>query len=49
MPPLGFESTISASERPQNYALDRAATGTGNLGELQIEQSILYDKLQNVV
>jgi len=25
----GLEPTISASERPQNYALDRAATGTG--------------------
>jgi len=30
MPPVGFESTISASEGPQTYALDRAATGTGN-------------------
>jgi hypothetical protein len=30
MPPLGFEPTISADERPQTYALDRAATaGTG--------------------
>jgi hypothetical protein len=29
MPPAGFESTISAGERPQTYALDRAATGTG--------------------
>jgi hypothetical protein len=28
MPPVGFESTISAGERPQTYALDRAATGT---------------------
>ena len=28
MPPVGFEPT---SERPQTYALDRAATGTGNL------------------
>jgi len=26
----GFEATISAGERPQTYALDRAATGTGN-------------------
>ena len=25
----GFEPTISAGERPQTYALDRAATGTG--------------------
>ena len=28
MPPVGFEPKISAGERPQNYALDRAATGT---------------------
>ena len=30
MPPVGFEPTISAGERLQTYALDRAATGTGN-------------------
>ena len=30
MPPVGFEPTISASERPQTYALDRAATGIGS-------------------
>ena len=29
-PPVGFEPTISAGERPQTYALDRAATETGN-------------------
>ena len=29
MLPVGFEPTISAGERPQTYALDRAATGTG--------------------
>jgi len=29
MPPVGFEPTISARERPQTYALDRAVTGTG--------------------
>ena len=28
MPPVGFEPTISAGERPQTYALDHAATGT---------------------
>ena len=28
MPPAGFEPTIAAGERPQTYALDRAATGT---------------------
>ena len=26
---VGFELTISAGERPQTYALDRAATGIG--------------------
>ena len=29
MQAVGFEPTIPASERPQIYALDRAATGTG--------------------
>ena len=28
MPPVGFEPTVSAVERPKTYALDRAATGT---------------------
>ena len=28
MPPVGFEPTISAGERPQTYALDRSAAGT---------------------
>jgi len=31
MPPVGFESTSSAGERPQTYVLDRAATGTGRV------------------
>ena len=31
MPQVGFEPTISAGERPQTHALDRAATGTGHL------------------
>ena len=29
MPPAGFEPTISAGERAQTYALDRAATEAG--------------------
>ena len=37
MPPVGFEPTISASKRPQTYALDLAATGTGNAVELDLE------------
>ena len=31
MPSVGFEPTISAGERPQTYALDGAASGTGNI------------------
>ena len=34
MPPAGFELTISAGERPQTYALDRAVTETGTEGLL---------------
>ena len=29
MPPVEFEPTVSAMKRPQTYALDREATGTG--------------------
>ena len=35
MPPVGFEPTISAGERPQTYALDRAATGTGTVRKVE--------------
>jgi hypothetical protein len=31
MPPVGFEPIIPASGRPQIHALDRAATGKGNV------------------
>jgi hypothetical protein len=31
MPPVGFEPTIPASARPHTYALDRAATGIGQM------------------
>ena len=31
MRPVGFEPKISAGERPQTYALDRAATGIGKM------------------
>jgi hypothetical protein len=31
MLPAGFETTIPVSERPQTYALDRAATGIGKI------------------
>ena len=29
MPPVGFETMVSAGERSQIYALDRSATGIG--------------------
>ena len=29
MPPVGFEPTVSADERPQTHAIDRAAIGAG--------------------
>jgi len=31
MSPMGFEPTISAGERPQTYALDRAVAGTDEM------------------
>jgi len=37
MPPVGFEPTISAGERPQTHALDRAATGTGCFRVTQVK------------
>ena len=46
MPPVGFEPTISAGERPKTYALDRAATGTGNIS-MSEGKSII--KLQIVI
>jgi len=36
---VGFEPTISASERPQTYALDRVATGTGISTQVEVENS----------
>jgi hypothetical protein len=30
MPPVGFESAIPESERPQIHALERATTGIGS-------------------
>jgi hypothetical protein len=33
MPQVGFETKISAGERPQTYALDSAATGIGSSGD----------------
>ena len=41
MPPVGFEPTISAGVRPQPYALNRTATGTGNYWAIFIYLFIL--------
>jgi len=54
MPPVGFEQTISASGRPQTYAIDRAATGTGNhvstaLKIVQIYIKTMYNELRVIV
>ena len=40
MPPVGFEPTISAGERPHTYALDRAATGTDGIIKKVIPQQV---------
>jgi hypothetical protein len=40
MPPVGFEPTISAGERPKTYALDPAETGTGTVHWTQTEFSL---------
>jgi hypothetical protein len=39
MPPVEFEPTISAGERPQTYALDRAVSGTGKIKFTSIKLS----------
>ena len=38
MAPMGFKLTISAGERPQTYALDRAATANGRINEHKIQR-----------
>ena len=36
MSPVGFEPTTPAGERPQIYALDRAATGPGGMATWKV-------------
>jgi hypothetical protein len=45
MPPAGFEPTIPASEQPQTQALNRAATGIGEV----ISWSIIIIIIANFV
>ena len=52
MPPVGFEPTTPAGERPQTYALDRAATGTGRMVPLVDVNSVtklLWSSLQKSI
>jgi hypothetical protein len=55
MSPVGFESTVSASERSQTHALDCAAHGVGtdinedkNLSYAQLSSSTNVSKLRTV-
>ena len=49
MPPVGFEPAIPASEWPQTYALDRAATGTcGSFFNYQNVNRLLHRHSQSV-
>ena len=43
MPLVGLEPTISEDERPHTYALDRAATGTGNQELMYLEKQGLQN------
>ena len=48
MGPAGFEPTISAGERSETYALDRAATGTGTLRlKININITTFYYVIQS--
>jgi hypothetical protein len=43
MPPVGFEPTILASDRPQTHALDRTATEIG-IYPASVDKLLLTDK-----
>ena len=51
MRPVGFEPTISDGERPQTYALDRAATGTGNVlpPRIRKQQNRVPERIQAIL
>jgi len=48
MPTVGFEPTISACERLQTYALDRAVTGTGT-SRRYLESKLMNSFLEALV
>ena len=45
MPQVGFEPTIPTGKRPQTYALDRAATGTGMFNQYK-SQNLIAESYQ---
>ena len=50
MPPVGFEPTISVGERPQTYALDRAATGQNDTPKVRnYKHRPIHEKLFHYV
>jgi hypothetical protein len=49
MPPVGFEITNSAGERPQTYALDRAATGTGVCYWVVLNTQHVVEKVRMII
>jgi hypothetical protein len=49
MPSAGFEATIVSDERPQNYALDRVATGIGMFFVQTVLKLLQYSYLCAVV
>ena len=47
---MGFKLTISADERPQTYALDRTATGIGDISiyseNFKVQQASQRDEIE---
>jgi hypothetical protein len=40
MPPVGFDPTIPASERPKTHVLDRTATGIGTPSSAEVKERV---------
>ena len=45
MTPVDFEHKVSAGDRPQTYALDRAATGTDSMLLVEVNFRLLTSAL----
>ena len=48
MPTVGSELTVSAGERPQTYALDRAATGIGTKVDIGDKSLAVWTQLPRI-